>query len=73
MSRNNVLNSREVATKINEQATRADRIEAYNTELYVRIPGVGMRPVRRVRLDEDAFVVLDLEWMKGDTGKAVGK
>jgi hypothetical protein len=66
-----LLNAREVAMQVNEQASIADSLEAYNTQLYVRIPGIGMREVKQVRLDEDCFVVLDLDWMKIDMGKVV--
>lgn len=71
--RKEIITAREVALAINEEASEADRNEAYNTELYVRIPGIGLRYVRAVRLDEDCCVVLDLSWLSGDQGKPVTK
>lgn len=67
------LTSRQVASSINLYATEAERIvnEPYDTDLIVRIPGIGLREVKRVRIDEDCFVVLDLAWSKDDMGKVV--
>ena len=41
--------------------------------VYVRIPGVGLRHVDGVRVDDDGDFILDIAWLPTDIGKEIEK